>query len=109
MCGCKSRRTDLPEGAQYLQKQIFAKPPSQSRWCNSGRAGLAGQYEQASLYPEGCVREVELADPGQTIIHFGKMKDKTIAEVWKSGPAGQEWVRWAANTDGKGYDPQGKP
>ncbi|GAP11859.1 hypothetical protein BECAL_03053 [Bellilinea caldifistulae] len=51
----------------------------------------------------------ELADPGQTVIHFGKMKDKTIAEVWKSGPAGQGWVRWAANTDGKGYDPQGKP
>ncbi|MEJ5200855.1 MAG: hypothetical protein WHV66_01365, partial [Anaerolineales bacterium] len=51
----------------------------------------------------------ELADPGQTVIHFGKMKDKTLAEVWKSGPAGQGWVRWCANTDGKGYDPQGKP
>ncbi len=51
----------------------------------------------------------ELPDPGQTIIHFGKMKDKTLAEVWQTGPAGQGWVRWCANMDGKGYDPQGKP
>lgn len=53
--------------------------------------------------------EAELADPGQTVIHFGKMKDKTLAEVWQTGPAGQGWVRWCANMDGKGYDPQGKP
>jgi len=53
--------------------------------------------------------EGELADPGQTVIHFGKMKDKTIAEVWASGAAGKGWIRWAANTDGKGFDPQGKP
>lgn len=37
------------------------------------------------------------ADPGQTKIHFGKMKEKTLAEVWASGPEGQGWVRWCAN------------
>jgi len=54
-------------------------------------------------------RYFSLPNPGETVIHFGKMKDKTLAEVWGSGPAGQGWVRWCANTDGKGFDPQGKP
>jgi hypothetical protein len=49
------------------------------------------------------------ANPGDTVIHFGKMKDKTLAEVWASGPAGQGWVRWCANTDGKGFDPKNDP
>jgi hypothetical protein len=53
--------------------------------------------------------EGEAVNPGDTVIHFGKMKDKTLAEVWGSGPAGQGWVRWCANTDGKGFDAQGKP
>jgi len=53
--------------------------------------------------------EGEASNPGDTVIHFGKMKDKTLAEVWGSGPAGQGWVRWAASLDGKGFDPQGKP
>lgn len=48
-------------------------------------------------------------NPGEAKVHFGKMKDKTLAEVWDSGPAGQGWVRWCANTDGKGFDAQGKP
>ncbi|GAP12187.1 hypothetical protein BECAL_03391 [Bellilinea caldifistulae] len=64
------------------------------------------QPAPAAAEPAG---EGELADPGQTVIHFGKQKDKTIAEVWQSGPVGQGWVRWCANTDGKGFDPQGKP
>lgn len=53
--------------------------------------------------------EDETANPGETKVHFGKMKDKTLAEVWASGPAGQGWVRWCANTDGKGFDPKNDP
>lgn len=53
--------------------------------------------------------EGELADPGQTVIHFGKMKDKTLAEVWALGKEGQGWLRWAANTDGMGFDPKNDP
>jgi len=53
--------------------------------------------------PSSDSSEEELPDPGQTVIHFGKMKDKTLAEVWQSGPAGQGYVRWLASTDGKGF------
>jgi hypothetical protein len=36
------------------------------------------------------------------------MSGKTLAEVWALGKEGQGWVRWCANTDGKGFDPKGK-
>ena len=50
-----------------------------------------------------------IEDPGKTKIHFGRYAGKTLAEVWALGKDGQGWVRWCANTDGKGFDPQGKP
>jgi hypothetical protein len=53
--------------------------------------------------------EAELADPGQTVVHFGRYNGKTLAEIWALGRDGQGWVRWCAAVDGKGYDPQGKP
>ncbi len=37
------------------------------------------------------------ADPGQTVIHFGRYKDKTLSEVWALGKEGQGWVRWCAD------------
>lgn len=53
--------------------------------------------------------EGELADPGQLTIHFGRYKDKTLAEVWALGKEGQGWIRWCANTDGKGFDSRNDP
>lgn len=53
--------------------------------------------------------EAELADPGQTVIHFGRYNGKTLAEIWSLGKEGQGWVRWAASTDGKGFDPKNDP
>ncbi|MEJ5201120.1 MAG: Rad52/Rad22 family DNA repair protein [Anaerolineales bacterium] len=53
--------------------------------------------------------EEDLANPGETVIHFGKMNGKTLAQVWAEGKEGQGWVRWCASTDGKGFDPKGKP
>jgi len=47
----------------------------------------------------------DLPDPGKVTIHFGRYKDKSLAEVWALGKEGQGWVRWCA----KGFDPQGKP
>ncbi len=49
------------------------------------------------------------ANPGSTVVHFGRYNGKTLEEVWALGKEGQGWVRWAANTDGKGFDPHGKP
>ncbi len=53
--------------------------------------------------------EGELADPGQAVVHFGRYKDKTLTEVWALGKEGQGWIRWCANTDGKGYDAKNDP
>jgi hypothetical protein len=50
----------------------------------------------------------ELPDPGQTIVHFGKMKGKTLAQVLEQKD-GQGWLRWCASTDGNGFDPKGDP
>jgi len=33
------------------------------------------------------------------VIHFGRYKDKTLAEVWKDGKNGQGWIRWRASVD----------
>ncbi len=51
----------------------------------------------------------EPVNPGEVMVHFGKMNGKTLAQVWAEGKAGQGWVRWCANVDGKGFDPKGKP
>lgn len=48
------------------------------------------------------------ANPGEAKVYFGKMNGKTLAQVWAEGKEGQGWVRWCANTDGKGFDPKGK-
>lgn len=53
--------------------------------------------------------EAEAVNPGEVTVHFGRYEGKTLAEIWAIGPAGQGWVRWAANTDGKGFDPKGRP
>ena len=65
---------------------------------NANFNGVAHQFDQA-----------EPANPSETIVHFGKMKNKTLAEVWALGPDGQGWLRWCANTDGKGFDPRNEP
>lgn len=59
--------------------------------------------------PQPAPEEGELADPGQTVVHFGKHQGKTLAEIWALGKEGQGWIRWCANTDGKGYDTKNDP
>lgn len=53
--------------------------------------------------------EGELADPGQTVIHFGRYKGKTLEEVWALGKEGQGWLRWCAATGEKGFDTKNDP
>jgi hypothetical protein len=35
-------------------------------------------------------------DPAEMQVHFGKMKGKTVAQIWAMGKEGQGWVRWCA-------------
>ncbi len=70
--------------------------------------GLQGE-SQPPQPPPAPVADDEAIAPGEAVIHFGKMSGKTIADVWASGPVGQGWLRWCANTDGKGFDPKGRP
>jgi hypothetical protein len=71
--------------------------------------GLEETNPAPSPEPEPAGEGEAVANPGETMIHFGKMNGKSIAEVWGSGPAGQGWVRWCANVDGKGFDPKNDP
>jgi hypothetical protein len=48
--------------------------------------------------------EVAVAEPGSTVVHFGRYNGKTLAEIWALGKEGQGWVRWCASLDGKGFD-----
>ncbi|GIV65543.1 MAG: hypothetical protein KatS3mg046_803 [Bellilinea sp.] len=64
---------------------------------------------EAVPYAEPTAPEAELADPSQVIVHFGRYKDKTLAEIWGLGKEGQGWVRWAAAVDGKGFDTKNDP
>jgi len=59
--------------------------------------------------PAEASAEAEPANPGEAVVHFGKMNGKTLAQVWAEGKAGQGWVRWCANVDGKGFDPKNDP
>ncbi|GIV67057.1 MAG: hypothetical protein KatS3mg047_1450 [Bellilinea sp.] len=88
-------------GAEDAIRELFGDDPNEPPKPAKPAAKPAPAAEAAG--------EGELADPGQTVIHFGKQKDKTLAEVWQSGPVGQGWVRWCANTDGKGFDTKNDP
>lgn len=50
----------------------------------------------------------ESANPGLVTVHFGRYKGKTLEEIWAMGKEGQGWIRWCANTEGKGgFTPKG--
>lgn len=73
---------------------------------------LADNLRKLGFEPEPA--EVEPADaaaanPGSTVVHFGRYNGKTLEEVWALGKEGQGWIRWCANTDGKGYDTKNDP
>ena len=73
---------------------------------------LADNLRKLGFEPEPA--EVEPADaaaanPGSTVVHFGRYNGKTLEEVWALGKEGQGWVRWCANTDGKGFNTKNEP
>lgn len=73
---------------------------------------LADNLRKLGFEPEPA--EVEQADaaaanPGSTVVHFGRYNGKTLEEVWALGKEGQGWVRWCANTDGKGFNTKNEP
>ncbi|MEW6287082.1 MAG: Rad52/Rad22 family DNA repair protein [Chloroflexota bacterium] len=81
--------------------------------------GLGGYYVPPTVTPleigsdddDTSETAPELSDPGQTVVPFGKMKGKSLAQIWALGKDGQGWIRWCANTDGNGtgFDPKGDP
>jgi len=72
--------------------------------------GLGGYHVPSTVTPYVIeAQDGELADPGQTVVPFGKMKGKSLAQIWALGKDGQGWIRWCANEDGKGFDPKGNP
>ena len=90
---------ELPNWARHPEERAQQSAP----------AAPAQQPAPTPADAETSEGEGEAVNPGETVIHFGRYKEQTLAEVWASGPAGQGWLRWCANTDGKGYDPKGKP
>lgn len=94
------------------QKRKIVNPPELPDWALPAaerKAKVSATPYVIETQDDNPVSDDELADPAQTIIPFGKMKDKTIGEVWALGKDGHGWVRWCANEDGKGFDPKGNP
>lgn len=97
------------------QKRRIVNPPALPDWAlpaaeRAARfAANVAAADWKAVVPLDDPATSELPEPGQTIIPFGKMKGKTISEVWAMGKDGQGWVRWCANEDGKGFDPKGDP
>lgn len=69
------------------------------------QTALAPESSPASA-PSDTSAEEALPNPSLAVVHFGRYKGKTLQEVWAMGKEGQGWIKWAANTEGKGFDPK---
>lgn len=99
----------LPEWA-LSQDERLEKATRAAVQREAAERGLpAPEPSQPAAAEPAAEAEGELADPGQVTVHFGRYSGKTLAEVWALGKEGQGWIRWCANTDGKGFDARNDP
>ncbi len=98
----------MEKGFKAAQNRVAQEMPTpdQPRTPDTAIAELYG--ESPSPAPAEASTNAEPANPGEAVVHFGKMAGKTLAQVWAEGK-GQGWVRWCANVDGKGFDPKNDP
>jgi hypothetical protein len=89
----------LPSG-ERLERQVQAAAEREAQL--EGRAGMSAGPEPADE-PSGVAT---LSNPGEFVMPAGKYQGKTLAEIAKTED-GQDYLRWFANLDGRGYQGKG--
>ncbi|MDT8896650.1 Rad52/Rad22 family DNA repair protein [Thermanaerothrix sp. 4228-RoL] len=88
------------EIAVETQVTAPAKPADETLAENLCKLGFEPEPAEAETEQA----EVAAAEPGSTVVHFGRYNGKSLAEIWALGKEGQGWVRWCASLDGKGFN-----
>lgn len=89
----------LPSG-ERLERQVQAAAEREAQL--EGRAGMSAGPEPADEPSDVAT----LSNPGEFVMPAGKYQGKTLAEIAKTKD-GQDYLRWFANLDGKGYQGKG--
>ncbi len=95
----------LPSG-ERLERQVQAAAEREAQL--EGRATIADNLRKLGFEPEAGepVPAAALHNPAEFVMPAGKYQGKTLAEIAKTKD-GQDYLRWFANLDGKGYQGKG--